>query len=111
MLPDARERVNLLRLPRRRKAQRRIGHHARSHSKNAMLQNIPFPRLMKNFLRIFALVIFAVPGIAFSGDFKSEVIAGGQSVDLPHVGGDQFMLIRNFTQSQCERSYRSDSHE
>ena len=53
---------------------------------------------MKNFLRIFALVVFAVPSVAFSGDFKSEVIAGGQSVDLPHVGGDQFMLIRNFTQ-------------
>jgi hypothetical protein len=84
--------------PRKGKTQRRTGHGARSHSKNAMLENIPFPRLMKNFLRILALVVFAVPGIAFSGDFKSEVIAGGQPVDLPHVGGDQFMLIRNFTQ-------------
>src|SRR5260370_12195355 len=81
-----------------KKSQRRTGHHPRSHIKNAMLQNIPFPRLMKNFRRIFVLGIFALPGITFAGDFKSEVIAGGQPLDLPHVGGDQFMVIRNFTQ-------------
>src|ERR1700720_3671957 len=98
--------------PRKGKTQRRTGHGARSHSKNAMLENIPFPRLMKNFLRILALVVFAVPGIAFSGDFKSQVIAGGQSVDLPHVGGDQFMLIRNFTQEggTADRGFITVNH-
>lgn len=63
-----------------------------------MLRNIPFPCSMKNLLRIFALTIFTLPGVAPADDFKSMVVANGVTADLPRIHGDQFMLVRNFTQ-------------
>ena len=53
---------------------------------------------MKNFLRILALVICGFAGTTFADDFKSLVVASGVTADLPRVHGDQFMVIRNFTQ-------------
>jgi hypothetical protein len=70
-----------------------------------MLQDIPFPRFMKNFLRILAFVVCGFGGATFADDFKSVVIpgdgtggTGGTPHPLPRVHGDQFMVIRNFTQ-------------
>lgn len=64
-----------------------------------MLRNIPFPRFMKHFLRIFALTLFAFAGTTFADDFKSTIIAMGGTLPTPiHVSGDQFLVIRNFTQ-------------
>jgi hypothetical protein len=51
-----------------------------------------FPRLAT------ALFCFAFADLAAADSFKSTVIAGGQSMDLPHIHGDQIMVIRNFTQ-------------
>jgi len=53
---------------------------------------------MRNFLRVLALVLMALPGVAWGDDFKSMVVASGVTADLPRIHGDQFMLIRNFTQ-------------
>ena len=53
---------------------------------------------MKNFLRIFALIIGGLAGAIFADDFRSVVIASTTTISLPRVHGDQFMLIRNFTQ-------------
>ena len=53
---------------------------------------------MKNFLRIFVFTLCVLAGIAFADDFKSMVVASGVTADLPRIHGDQFMVIRNFTQ-------------
>ena len=53
---------------------------------------------MKNLLRIFTLAVCGFAGTTFADDFKSEVIATGVTADLPRIHGDQFMVIRNFTQ-------------
>ena len=63
-----------------------------------MLRNIVSPRFMKNLLRIFAVALCGLAGTTFADDFKSMVIAGGATADLPRVHGNQFMVIRNFTQ-------------
>jgi hypothetical protein len=63
-----------------------------------MLENIPFPRLMKNFLRIFALVGCVLAGTIFADDFKSVTITPTSGPVMIRVHGDQFMVIRNFTQ-------------
>ncbi|HME89440.1 MAG TPA: hypothetical protein VKE30_09545 [Chthoniobacterales bacterium] len=44
------------------------------------------------------LFVFASAGVARADDFKSMVVASGATADLPRVHGDQFMVIRNFTQ-------------
>ena len=52
-----------------------------------------FPRLLA------ALFCFLFATIVFAGDFKSAIIAGGDMLAAPiHVSGDQFLVIRNFTQ-------------
>jgi hypothetical protein len=54
---------------------------------------------MKHFLRVFALAVCGFAGPTFADDFKSMVIPGdGMPHALPRVHGDQFMVIRNFTQ-------------
>jgi hypothetical protein len=56
---------------------------------------------MKNRFRILILALFAFGSAIFADDFKSMVIPGDGGVtpqSLPHVSGDQFMFIRNFTQ-------------
>jgi len=55
---------------------------------------------MKTSLRycLAGLLILAAVGLAFADDFKSIVVANGATADLPRIHGDQFMLIRNFTQ-------------
>ncbi|HEV2045404.1 MAG TPA: hypothetical protein VGQ95_02285 [Chthoniobacterales bacterium] len=53
---------------------------------------------MKNFLRILPFVLCAFAGTAFADDFKSMVITSPGPVNLPRIHGDQFMVIRNFTQ-------------
>ena len=53
---------------------------------------------MKNLLRIFAFAACGFAGTTFGDDFKSEVIATGVTADLPRIHGNQFMVIRNFTQ-------------
>jgi hypothetical protein len=77
------------------KSQRRTGHRARSDIKNAMLRNTPFPRSMRNFLLILALVLSGFAGTTFADDFKSITFTSPQMI---RVHGDQFMVIRNFTQ-------------
>jgi hypothetical protein len=66
--------------------------------KNVMLRNITFPRLKKNFLRLLLFALCGFAGTTFADDFKSMTIAGGTSSDPIRVHGDQFMVIRNFTQ-------------
>src|ERR1700730_7757818 len=63
-----------------------------------MLQDTPFPQFMKNFLQVFTLVLCGFAGTTLADDFRSIVIAGGVTQALPRVHGDQFMVIRNFTQ-------------
>jgi hypothetical protein len=56
---------------------------------------------MKNLLRILAFALCAFAGTTFADEFKSMVIPGDGGVTpqpLPRVHGDQFMVIRNFTQ-------------
>ena len=53
---------------------------------------------MKNFLQVFTLVLCGFAGTTLADDFRSIVIAGGVTQALPRVHGDQFMVIRNFTQ-------------
>jgi hypothetical protein len=54
---------------------------------------------MKNFLRILPFALCAFAGATFADDFTSMVIPGGVIAQpLPRVHGDQFMVIRNFTQ-------------
>jgi hypothetical protein len=79
-----------------KKSQRPTGHRARSHIKNVMPRNIPFPRFMKNFLRVLAFGLCGFAGTTFADDFKSQSFIG--SLDTIRVHGDQFMVIRNFTQ-------------
>src|SRR5213080_22387 len=67
-----------------KKSQRRTGHHPRSH--------------IKNVLQILPIALCGLAGTAFADDFKSMVITSGMSADLPPIHGDQFMVIRNFTQ-------------
>jgi hypothetical protein len=50
---------------------------------------------MNNFLRILALVLCGFAGTTFADDFKSVVVPPTLSI---RVHGDQFMVIRNFTQ-------------
>src|SRR2546423_11190950 len=48
---------------------------------------------------LIPLVVLVSASFAFADDCKSMTIVGtGAPVDLPRVHGDQFMLIRNFTQ-------------
>jgi hypothetical protein len=62
---------------------------------------------MKNFLLIFALTLCAFAGTTFADDFKSMVIpSDGAPHALPRVHGDQFMVIRNFTQESSTSSTR-----
>src|ERR1700716_966585 len=67
-----------------------------------MLRNIPFPQFMKNFLGILALGLSGFAGTILADDFRSIVIPGDgtgtTSHSLPRGHGDQFMVIRNFTQ-------------
>src|SRR5207244_13260379 len=56
------------------------------------------PRSMKNFLQILPIALCGLAGTAFADDFKSMVITSGMLADLPPIHGDQFMVIRNFTQ-------------
>jgi len=79
-----------------KKSQRRTGHHPRSHIKNVSKHYVP--RSMKNFLQILPIALCGLAGTAFADDFKSMVITSGVSADLPPIHGDQFMVIRNFTQ-------------
>ena len=51
-----------------------------------------FPRFLA------ALFCFAFAALLFADDFKSMTIATGVTADLPRIHGDQFMVIRNFTQ-------------
>ena len=53
-----------------------------------------FPRFLA------ALFCFVFAAVAFADDFKSVTIVGGPSASLGpiRVHGDQFMVIRNFTQ-------------
>ena len=53
---------------------------------------------MKNLLRISALAVCVLAGIAFASDFKSVIISGTTQQMIAHVGGDHFLVIRNFTQ-------------
>ena len=53
---------------------------------------------MKSLFRISVLAICGFVGTAFVDDFKSVVIAANTTQNLPRVHGDQFMVIRNFTQ-------------
>jgi hypothetical protein len=53
---------------------------------------------MKNFLRISSCGICLLAAITFADNFKSIVITSGGPQNLPRVHGDQFMVIRNFTQ-------------
>src|SRR5947207_12172866 len=53
---------------------------------------------MKNFLQILPIALCGLAGTVFADDFKSMVITSGMSADLPPIHGDQFMVIRNFTQ-------------
>lgn len=63
----------------------------------------PFPYSMKNLFRIAALACCGFVGTTSADDFKSITITGsGSPVDLPRIHGDQFMLIRNFTQDVAE---------
>ena len=66
-----------------------------------MLQDTPFPQFMKNFLQVFTLVLCGFAGTTFADDFRSEVIT---TVPLGpiRVHGDQFMVIRNFTQDATD---------
>jgi len=63
-----------------------------------MLRNANLPQLMKNFLRVFAAALCAIAGTTFADDFKSLTIASRDTQPLPRIHGDQFMVIRNFTQ-------------
>ena len=56
------------------------------------------PGSMKSLFRISVLAICGFVGTAFADDFKSVVIAANTTQNLPRVHGDQFMVIRNFTQ-------------
>jgi hypothetical protein len=85
-----------------KKSQRRTGHRARCHIKNVMPRNIPFPPFMKNFLRVLAFGLCAFAGTTFADDFKSVTITGGTPLGPIRVHGDQFMVIRNFTQDTTQ---------
>ena len=63
-----------------------------------MLRAMTFPGTIKNLLRISAIALYGFVGATFADDFKSVIIGSGQTMDLPRIHGDQFMLIRNFTQ-------------
>src|SRR5260370_27494120 len=63
-----------------------------------MLRKITFPRSMKNFLPLFAFAVSIFIRTTFADDFKSMVVASGITADLPPIHGDQFIVIRNFTQ-------------
>src|SRR5436305_14858832 len=97
MLPDAQERVNLLRLGVvTKKSQRRTGHHRRSHIKNVSKHYVP--RSMKNLLQILPIALCGLAGTAVADDFKRMVITSGMSADLRPIRGAQFMALRNCTQ-------------
>lgn len=53
-------------------------------------------RTMRRFF--IPLSVFVFTSLACADDFKSLTIASGMTADLPRIHGDQFMLIRNFTQ-------------
>lgn len=60
---------------------------------------IEFPLMNSFFCRIFAtFFVLAFVAFASADDFKSMVIPSGGPTDLPRIHGDQFMVIRNFTQ-------------
>jgi hypothetical protein len=53
---------------------------------------------MKNFLRIFALVVCGFAGTTFADEFNSLTFDFTHSPVPIRVHGNQFMVIRNFTQ-------------
>jgi hypothetical protein len=67
-----------------------------------MLRNIPLRRFVKNFLRILPFALCAFAGTTFADDFKSVTITGGTPLGPIRVHGDQFMVIRNFTQDTTQ---------
>src|SRR5258708_7631817 len=66
---------------------------ARFHSKEC---DASIPHSMKNLFRIAALAFCGFLGMTFADDFKS--LTFNETSDTIHVHGDQFMVIRNFTQ-------------
>jgi hypothetical protein len=69
------------------------------------------PHAMKKLPRSIApvLIVLVFSCFASADDFKSKVIAGDAGVTptaLPRVHGDQFMVIRNFTQENGSSSTR-----
>jgi|SRR5207249_1295405 len=54
--------------------------------------SFPLPRIFA------ALFVLAFANFVQADDFRSLTIVGGTSSDLIRVHGNQFMLIRNFTQ-------------
>jgi hypothetical protein len=57
---------------------------------------------MKHFLRILVLTVCGLAGTTFADDFKSVTITGGTLFGPIRVHGDQFMVIRNFTQDTTQ---------
>ena len=49
-----------------------------------------------------ALFLFAFANFAYADDFKSVTITGGTPLGPIRVHGDQFMVIRNFTQDTTQ---------
>src|ERR1700736_6458514 len=66
-----------------------------------MLRDTSFPRLRKHFLRILALALCGFAGATFADDFKSVTFDAAHSPVPIRVHGDQFMVIRNFTQENA----------
>lgn len=65
------------------------------------------PLMNKIFCRLApALLVLNFSGVAFGDDFKSKVITAGDTQSLPRVHGDQFMVIRNFTQENGSSATR-----
>src|SRR5438477_4192932 len=63
-----------------------------------MFRKVPITMNRTSLGFAFTFFIFNFAGFAFADDFKSIVITNGGHVSLPRVHGDQFMVIRNFTQ-------------
>jgi hypothetical protein len=81
-----------------KKTQHPTGHRTRSHIKECHASKHHIPPAHKNFLRLLLFALCGFAGTTFADDFKSMTIAGGTSSDPIRVHGDQFMVIRNFTQ-------------
>jgi hypothetical protein len=53
---------------------------------------------MKNLLQISAFAVCGFAGTTFADNFQSMVVGSTATADLPRIHGNQFMVIRNFTQ-------------